>query len=216
LSDYSIWNLKETLAPMTWPQRAEYLLTYYKWVLVALVIIIVLISIVVSAVGNARTELLLSGVLVNAPIDEACYDYLSDGCFQYLGGQKGQAVELAQVDLMPDAPIVGADTTVTAVSKIVGLITLDRLDYMIVDDQAYGYFLQQEMYADLRSVLSESELAQWQDKLIYDAQQVPMAIDLAGTSFSERFLPADTAFYLIFIPSSGRLETCKAFLSYLK
>jgi len=216
LSDYSIWNLKQTLAPMTWPQRFEYLLTYYKWVLGVVVAILFLISIIVTVVGNARTEILLSGVLVNAPANEECYAYLTDGCLGYLNGQPPQAVELTQADLIPDSPVMGMDTTAAVISKIVGMISMDRLDYIITDEQAYDYFLQREMYADLRAVLPESELAVWQEHLVYNDQEIPVAIDLSGTGFSRRFLPEDVPYYLLLLPASSRHEACCAFLTYLK
>ena len=209
-------KLKQTLAPMSWAERWEYLFTYYKWVLWVLIGIIVLGSIIGSSIKNATTEVLLSGVTVNITLNEEVADYLGDDYFAHIGGREGkQIIELSQLQLDEKTP----DTLYTTVAKISGMAAIERLDYLLLDTTALEHFLDQSLYVDLRQILSPEDLAQWEDALVYntvEGEQVPVAIDLAGTDFAQRYYGENVTCYLAFVATSPRKEACQAFWTYLE
>ena len=58
-------SFKDIMARMTWPERLEYLWTYYKWVLVAAVFAVILLCAAASILRAKTTETLFSISVVN-------------------------------------------------------------------------------------------------------------------------------------------------------
>lgn len=206
-------KLKADLAPMTWPQRLEHLWTYYKWVLAAVIAAAVLLNIVISSVISANTEILISGMAINAPVDEAGYDLLSEKYLAHLGGTKRQAVQFSQDILDLESLSYGSETSYSAIVKISGMTSTGSLDYLILDAEALEYYATGELFLDLRQVFSQEELAQMN---ITSIGNTPLLIDLSGTWFADNHITGEGPYYLAFIHTTTRTAQCHDLWHYLR
>lgn len=223
MDDFDIkgqWQeLKDTLRPMPWKKKLEHLWEYYKWVLVVLAVVAMLIYIAVVGYSSRQVEGLLYGEAANLSFDAAGVEYLSDDFFEYMGGVKGkQKVEFYMSNL-----VVGEDSTYenfyTPLLRTGSEIQSGRLDYLLADSSALQIYLEDEMLLDLRLVFTEEELAAMEGTLVYvhyedTGEKVPMAINVTDASFMTHRLTHKKAAYLAFTANTQRFEACKIFYDY--
>lgn len=205
-------KLKADLAPMTFRQKLDHLWTYYKWVLALVIGLAVLLNIVVTALISANTEILLSGIAVNAPVDEAGVTALSSGYHARLGGTKGQEVQFLQESLDREALHGGSEAAYSAIVKISGLTSLEMLDYLILDADALEYYNEGDLFLDLRKLFTEEELSHMP---VTSLGGVPMVIDITESAFVSAHIPGNGPYYLAFVYSTPHPEGCRALYQYL-
>ena len=88
-------KLKSELKDMTPKQKLEHLWEYYKWVLGVVLAVIIVIGTVIGSVITMNTETIISGAIVNVPVDMAGYFQLQDGYYQHAKTSGRQAVGLS-------------------------------------------------------------------------------------------------------------------------
>ena len=206
-------KLKENLAPMSWPQRIDHLWTYYKWVLAIAIGVAVLLNIVITAVISANTEVLLSGMAINASVDDAGYDLLTDGYLARLDGTKRQAVQFSQDILDPEGLALGSEMTYTSIVKVSGMSSTGDLDYLILDQVALEYYATGELFLDLRQIFAAEALAQMP---ICHVGEVPLIIDITDTWFARNHISGEGPYYLVFIRTGTRTSQCHDLWYYLE
>lgn len=210
---YQFAKLRADLAPMTWKQRVDHLFTYYKWVLVAAVALGLLIHIIVSAAITANTEILLSGIGINTDLSEEGYACMTDGYFQHIGGQKGQMVQYLEGTLDTGEDMITQEMAYSTVVRVSSLLSLEELDYLLMDQAGYDYYAEETLFLDLRQVLPQEELSAL--TLIYQ-EDVPVGIDLSGTWFQETWITREDSYYLCFVYNTPRVEACREFWEFIK
>ena len=223
MQDFDIkqqWQeLKDTLRPMPWKKKLEHLWEYYKWVLVVLAVVGMIVYISVVGYSNARVEGLFYGEVVNLDFDTEGVEYLREDFLEYLGGVKGdQKVSLYMSNL-----VVGDDSTYdnyyAPLMRTSSEITNKTMDYFLVDSAALTCYFNEEILMDLRQLFTEEELARMEESLVYvlyeeTGEKIPMAINVTDSSFMTSRLNYKKTAYLCFVAGTERTETCKVFYDY--
>lgn len=216
-----IQELGRVLKPMSWKKRIDHLWTYYKSVLVVIIVIAVLISIVVTSVNNVNRNVLISGALVNTDTGVEGQTYLSE---KYQEKWLAAGVEgFADITYVYFEDIENTDEvefTYNAVTRVVAMTAAQELDYVIMNKLGLETYLGHDIFEDLSKILTSEELEQFADKLIYltyeeTGETIPVAVDLQGTTFADRFVKTDAPHYLAFVANTLRPEGCRDLWEYI-
>lgn len=216
-----IQNLDHNMKTMTFPQKVSYLWFVFKdYSLLGCTVILLVITAIFSVI-NANVQTLIAGVMVNVPISEYGSEYISTDYGKVLGAVTNKTqVLLYSVELtsMSDSGNVEYNHTVT--EQLVAQAAAEALDYVIMSKDAMEMLLSEDMFLDLRELMTDEELQQWEGKIIYlvkeeGGEQVPVALDLLGTSFSDDCISRTTSYMLGFVLTTPRKDACRDFLDYL-
>lgn len=217
----SLKELKEILKPMTWKDRAEYLWTYYKIVLAALLGVAVLISIVVSSIQSKQIKTLYSGMLVSVHMEQEDRDAVVDDLTALFEGDgKKQIVELLDVTYIPGDDPANLEMNNAAAMKITLMVAAESLDYILVDDGTYEELVRHSPYQNLRNVLSPTQQDQLKDFIIWkeaneEMPSYPMALDISHTEFAKKLAPYEEKVYLVFVGNTENGSRDQAFVDYI-
>lgn len=138
----------EKLRGMTLGQKAEYLWTYYKWVLAAAAAFIFLIGLAVSIYSGIRTEQLLSVAVLDADAVEEDREKLEQDLLELL--RTRDRYQSVMVDTSVQS---GGDYA--AAAKRVATIGSGEMDLLICSKEVYGSLEEQEVFRSWPSVLGE-------------------------------------------------------------
>lgn len=215
-------KLRADLKPMTPKEKLDHLWTYYKWVLVVLAVIIVITCVAVTGYKNAHTKLMFSGAIINTNVSLDGQNFLDTEFVQTLGGdpkkQKSYLINLIYEDPMTTDQV---EYAYNAVMKLTASISVQELDYILGDEVGLQSCMNQNALLDLRQVLTEAELEQYADSLIYleyeeTGERIPVAVELENHPFAASgYLTYTQDTYLAFISNTPRLETCRQFWEYI-
>lgn len=214
-------NLRENMKPMNFFQRIGYLWFIFRDYSMVALVVVMLISFGIISVVNANITTLISGVAVNVPLSEYGTEYLSTDYGKVLGAVKNKTeVVFTSTELTSMDSSGNTEYNHTVTEQLVAQAAAESLDYVIMSTGAMEMLLSEDMFMDLRELLTEEELLQWEDKVIFlvkedGGEQVPVALDLKGTSFSDDCISRRNSYFLGFVKTTPRKDTCKAFLDYL-
>ena len=160
-------NFVNTLKPMSWKQRLDHLITYYKPVLIGVCILVILISIGANAVKRSMYPPLCRGAVVGVTATDSLRTYLSDDLQVFLDGpdSKRQTVlkEIPFMDItLPDSMA----TNQTAYYQLTALVSGQELDYALLDTHAWDLFKDGYFFADIRTVLPQDLIDAVSSRLI--------------------------------------------------
>lgn len=176
-------KLFNDLKPMTWRQRLDHLWTYYK---VHAIVFVFAVVIAVSWIYNAMnpTQTLMNGVFANVPMTQEGMTYLSEGYLEKCEAAGGK-LEAPIFEVNFNGPDEFEDPLQNqyALMGVASRIAAQELDYLMMDEISLEIMISQNVFADLRNILTEEELAQWEGKIIYveDADtgsRYPVALDI--------------------------------------
>lgn len=160
--------------------------------------------------STAGFQTRLAGTVIDAPVSDEGSKRLSEGFFEAQGYVPGDdRVELTkQSFIQPEGE--EADAAQMVIDNVRTMLAEGTLDYFVVDEAALQT-LADVQFLDLRQVLTEDQLAQLADAVVY-RDEVPVAVELSATAFA----PYCTGkAYLAFNEATNRVETCKALWAYL-
>lgn len=212
-------NLKQTLAPMTWKKRVDHLWTYYKWVPITLLVVILVASSVISSIVESKKELLFGGLCVNCPLPEDVKSRFTEDLFVFSGGTdtSRQKVTLNDTVINPDTqdPYAAyAESTIIAAQ-----ITARELDYILMDTDAKDYFSEADISTSLEELLTAQQLEQLKQLLVYrknaNGTTYPFAIDISGTAFAAACGMAEKGLFIAFPGNTERAEFTDEFVDFL-
>lgn len=213
-------KFKQTMATLSWPEKIDYLWTYYKWVLAVAVLVITVICIIVSCIYHIQLDTLFGGTCVNVNLTDEGEAYLSEDWFALLGGKEGkEEVNLFSTILEDPNSTTNTETNAAAAMSVIVLIGTQDLDYIIMDQIGADYFVDRGIFPSLEQVLSEELLAQVEDWLIYytdeEGNTYPAAIDISETGFVKNCTVHNGPVYIGFPGNTDRLELSGDFLEYI-
>lgn len=188
---FSKKEVKEQMTPfkeLSFSQKVSYIWEYYKYFMLAAVILIVVIISFVHAFqrNNYTTE--CSIIVVDGKMSgyDTHTDAITTGFSSYLGidGKKHRVVcdynySLIQKDFDQEAYVSQTKIyTLASTGSIDGYIaSRDYITYFSTDTEVF--------LTDLREILTAEELDKLSDKIIYytkkDGTSIPIAVDLSGT-----------------------------------
>ena len=217
----SLSELKKILKSMTWKDRVEYLWTYYKIVLVAILGVVMFISIVVSSIQNKQIKTLYSGMTVGIQMSQEDRENTTQELTALFEGDgKKQVVELADVSYIPGDDPANLETNNAAAMKITLMVAAESLDYLLVDGDVYDELIRYNTYQDLRNVLTQTQQEQLEEYIIWkeayeEIPSYPMALDISHTSFVKTLAPYEKEVYLVFVGNTENGSRDQAFINYI-
>lgn len=213
----SFKELMEDLKPMTFREKVDHLWTYYKEYLFLAVLGVALAVGLVTMVINKNQEIVVMGVIANSSISVEGKDYLENGYFEKIGGQKGQQVVLYATNFQSMEDPTSAEDNYNAAQMLTGQVSAGQLEYAIVDELAMSFYVTQAVFLDLRELFTEEELAQLaqQDLLVYATEgdvdengdlipgtgdidgRFPVGLKLKDTAFGQEALYGKTNYFVV-------------------
>lgn len=215
-------KLGQELKPMSWGKRIDHLWTYYKEYLWVVAIFAVVMVVIITGTINASKEPLAMGMLVNAPIDQAGYDYLTVDYAAHLGAEGNQTVELEYTNFSSLEDPTSTEDNYTASMILLARVTSGDMDYIILDKFAMEYYITQGVYLDLREFFTPEELEELGSRVIYARQEDEaeedrwaVAVDISDLPFIKENMGDKTQFYFALSGSTQRKEICRDMWNYL-
>lgn len=204
-------KLRSDLSKMTWKERFVHLWTYYKvWLLVGLLVVMGL-SLITTIIVNKNTTTLASGMLVNIELSEEGNRYLKDDLYEELKKGGWEKVQLNQATLGDLSKAEYAETNYYTIISLSGLAVTGELDYVIMDKRGMEALVAQEMFIDLRDVLTEQELEELGTKVLHTRQEIalenmPTVVNITDIPFVQQniTLEEDAVVYIGFVKGSKR------------
>lgn len=214
-------GLADTMAPMSWSQRIEYLWFSYKEVMLIVAVLLVLsISIAVSISRNDK-ETIFGGSFINVDMKQAGIDYLQSQLLAELGGDP----ETQQVEIVANSFEVSynqLDYNYNMAMSTFGYIDAGIIDYIIGDRLGMEWYISDQIFMDLALVFPKEELEELaaKDLLVYaraenSQTRTPIAIKIMDTAFAKDNLKSKDEIYLMFVGPFEFAEQYHDFYEYL-
>jgi len=214
-------KLRDEMKPMSWGKRIDHLWTYYKEYLWFVALALVVIIVFVTGAINASKEPVAMGMLVNAPIEQAGYDYLTVDYKEHLGVEgKKQTVELDYTNFSSLEDPTSTEDNYTASMILLARVTSGDLDYIILDKFAMEYYITQDVYLDLREFFTPEELEELGPRVIYARQEDEteswaVAVDISDLPFVQENIGTEKQIYFALSGSTKKLDICRDMWNYL-
>ena len=213
-----VWKAKEVMKDMTWPERIDYIWTYFSVPIIAVSVgLVVLISILVTVLAP-RKQVLLTGVTMDVTLTQDGQRYLTDKLFATLGGTDAdkETVDLVERYLGSREDYENYTAQVMA---MVGLVAAQELDYALLDAAALEQFAPGGMFTDVSTLLTAQQLAQFEGKFYCipdeEGASVPVAIDISDLPFIKTCAPKEEKVYIAFPGNTSRTDKLDAFFDWL-
>ncbi len=213
-------KLMEELKPMSWKKRIDHLWTYYKEYLWFVAVAVIVICVAVTGYANASKEAIASGMLVNIPVDQAGYNYLSVDYREHLGGTGKQVVELDYTNFSTLSDPTSSEDNYYASMVLLARVSSGELDYIFLDQFGMEYYITQDVYLDLRDFFTQEELDALGSKVIYARQEDEeeswaVAVDISDLPFVQKHIGTQTKTYFALSGSTKRMEICRDMWEYI-
>ncbi len=207
---------------MTFGEKVEHIWINFKEYIIVFAICTFAVSAFLYSVLKTEKEVLISGMLININISEEGLEYVSSDYFEHLGGnKKTQEANVISTYFQLTGDKEDLEYSYSVYERVTTMAIDGSLDFLITDELALKSFIQEEIYVDLNEIFSEQELAQFaaEDRITYaqpeDGEKYPVAINLQGTPFAEKYLQDNDDYYISFITTSPRLSLCYSYWEYL-
>ncbi|MDD3279426.1 MAG: hypothetical protein PHG16_11195 [Lachnospiraceae bacterium] len=198
---------KEKLSSMNWKGKVGYLWTYYKYVLVIAIGVIIAITIIAQTVENAKYKDILS-VAVNQPGVTFDNDVFTETVNQAIGtGEKYDRVSVDSSYSMADAE--SADYNM--VMKFTTVVAAQSIDVFFTNEDIYSHYNDQGMFKDLSEILTPEECAQ------YGISKGDTYLDVSDSEWMKSMGIADyKPVYLTVIANSEHTDKIKEFIKLVE
>lgn len=218
----SLAKLKEILAPMTRKERLEYLWEYYKAIPIGIVVFIAVFG---SAFTNLfAPDVIFEGAVVNVELPENGATYITDQWLQELGGDAKK--EIVKYTPVYFEDLLGENVTSddiqqsqNAAMQVTLMVTSQSLDYILMDETAMRYYINQRALSPLDKTFSQEQLQQLEEQVIYaeeeDGTRYPVAVRLSETAFGEACSSIEDKVFIGFPANTERAALGDDFLMYL-
>lgn len=217
-------KLKQNMKGMTLREKAVHLWTYYRWVIIVVVMAILTVSGGCAIYKNANSNTVVAGLCLNLDASDKVESYLTTTMKEEHGlGRKYEDAhfyELTLEDFNATEDIEGNQYTLTAIHA---MFSAQEVDYMITDlvgmQNVYDVKKQDQAFYDLRKFFSEEELAEMekQDYKLLKFNNIPIAVNIADLPIvQEQFKGVgDGPVFFCIISNSERVDKVHAVWDYL-
>ena len=210
-------KLKKDLEPMTFSQKVEHIWMYYKYYLVVVFLVGFTLSITATMLVSRSKEILVSGIMVNIYMEQEGFNYLTEDYLEDLGGKEGsQLVELTSVNFGDPFDPADGENSYYSSQILTARVSGQMLDYMLLDKFGFEYYVAQEVYLDLREILTQEELQQLDKdgKVVYvmeeeTEERIPAAVIITDTQFVKDNMHMEGDTYFALSGSTQRKDMCR-------
>lgn len=216
-------QLKKDLAGMSWKQKLDHLWTYYKGSLVVVLLVVMLGSLVTTAVINKNTKTLMAGVSVNTNITDEALSYVKDEYLELVGTGGLENVRFSQIYMKDFNDPASYEESYYTLMSLIALAANGDLDYMLLDQIGLENLMNHGIYSDLREFFTEEEMEEMKDRLVWldksedgTEQLVPVALNVTGTMPFIEELGTSSQVYFAVATNTPRKEELRDFWEYLQ
>lgn len=211
----------KTMKGMSFEERIDHIWAYYKFELLLIVIIPIMLIGAVAWLTNESVETAFSGNLTNCQITESGYRYLTEEYEQVLGlDTEKSCVSLGTATTAgTQADSVNA-TGVDGGVRVAVMVADGSLDYIISDSVGLEFYALQGTYENIETVLTAEQLAPFADKIYYytdeeTGEKTPVAIDISDLPFVKDCMEDGKKLYFGFPIHAPHAEQQAEFFDYL-
>lgn len=204
------------LLKTVWSQSKRSLITVF---------VILIVGILLIRLTGDRTDLLLTGLGLNAELTEEGSVWLREDLAGLLGAGEGQSAAFADMEMSSFANEADMNENYYLLKNILNLISSDSLDYFLMDKTAMENLISQDIFLDLSGFFTEAELTEMEQELIWavamekDQEDVdlearrPVALKLSGIPFFEE--NSENELYFAISHKTTRLEACRTLWEHI-
>ena len=209
------------MKPMSLIEKIRYLWETFKVYTPIVIVVGIMLTGLVFSILNLNTEVIISGSLVNVVGTEEGIQYLTDDYGIKVGAKRFQReVQIDEISYGDPNSNSELEYNFQLSSKLFAMATGGTLDFLLMSKPAMGILMADEMFLDLREILTEEEMKQWEGKLVYceftdERGSVPVALDLSDTQFAKDCLSKEMSYYISFVVTTPRKEACRDYLAYI-
>ena len=182
--------------------------------------IALVVGVSVIQARNNRTELILTGLGLNAELSEQGVSWIREELSPLLGTGDGEEAAYASASMGSFTNSVTTEDYYL-LKNIQNLCHSDSLDYFLLDKTAMENLIRQDIFLDLTDFFSEAELADLEEYLIWAVEtpqeegakpdleaRRPVAVRVDGLPFFRDNCPEGARYFAI-SSQSTRLEQCR-------
>lgn len=215
---------KERMRDMTAKERLEHLWTYYKeYLWIAAVVVILICATITSLINLIFKDSVITGMMVNVTVEQRGMNYLSEDYAEKLGVNprwKEVKVEYTAFGSLEDPN--NSEQNYYAAMTVESEVSAKMLDYLILDEESMLFYLNREVYLDLRDFFSEEELAQLEEegRLFHLGEEGSddweiVAVDITQLPYVQDNITSEGKVYFALSGSTEKLEACRDLWEYL-
>lgn len=211
-------NLKteaEKLQKMSFKKKLEHIWEYYKAALIGVLVLIVLLISIGDIIRKSQYEEILYVSVLNAEVmvDEIQKEKFLDGFLQYAKAEEKETVTIDYSMEMYEGD-TGAVYAATY-SKLTALISAKQLDVMIVDEYAFQFCSENDMFLALEEVFSAEQLEALAPYLYESGDQPAKGLRVDESEVADYGLVSYRPVILGIVANSTHTETALEFVEYL-
>ncbi|MBR3145004.1 MAG: hypothetical protein IKF53_03825, partial [Clostridia bacterium] len=156
-------GFREKTKGMSFSQFVLFIKDYYLKDFLALVAVFaVIITVIVTSVVNINTDIILYGTGVNLMLTDEGEKYITDDFFELHKTGGRQKIEYSTV-VVSDIYSGEGDINATyySIEGVIAQVAAKRLDYLLLNELGFNCFATQELYMDLREILTDKEMEEY-------------------------------------------------------
>lgn len=176
---------REAMKNGTPKQKLAYFWDYYKWhVIIGVIVLATAVSFIYQAA--TRKSIALYAMLLNATE----YNFMEDSSGNTSAFAEYAGIDESKYDIMYDTSVqLGSVDDYTSAQKLMVYIAAAELDVIVSDSDTLTKYAYQENFHDLRQLLTEEQLAAYQDSFYYIDGAVAEEISDASEAGNYDFVP---------------------------
>lgn len=210
----SLKKLAEDLKPMSWPKRLDHIWTYYKEVMLLVVLGVVVAVGFISSFIDANKVNLINGMMVNITMEQEGYNYLTQDFAKLVEAQEDEEVTMEYTEFLSMADPTSGEDNYYAAMILIAEVSAQKLEYVIHDKLSLEFYLTQDVFMDLQEFFTPEELAQWEDKLVYGYEEDTgrkwvAAVDITDTPFVRDNVTSQGPIYFSLGGSTEKTDMCR-------
>lgn len=158
---------KKKLSRMTWGQKIEYIIEYYKFWILGIVLVVGVLTSVISTIVSHKPNGFYAMMLNAGSGNETANPEQISKEFGEVAG-----IDTNQYDVTIDAsesynPHANSEFTMAMTARISGLFATHGLDVMVEDPTVFYYYVVNGAYTDLREIYQPEDLERYKDRIYY-------------------------------------------------
>lgn len=211
---------KEATKGMTFREKLDHFWTYYKLALGIAAGIIMVLCMIITGIVNSMTQVVYSGMAINAFLTDEGSAYLHEDLAVYLEATgRREEVILDEAYLQNMASSSNVEDKYMSAMQVTVMVAAREIDYLMMNETAYNYYQYETVFPPMQETLSAELMEQLSEYIVYYTDPVgetyPMAIDITDWAFTKDCVRGSGKIYLAFCGNTGRTATNDVFVEYL-
>lgn len=182
---------REALKHGTPKQKLQYFWDYYRWHVIATIIVVVCAGSLIYHFATYKEDAFLAAILNSTELEPA-EDYASK-FMDYAGldpaGCKVSFDPSISITFDVSSPTALAEVYYNSREKLNMLMTAGELDVIVSNDELFEHFANAGTFCDLRTYLSQEQLAAYAPYLYYVDKPLMEQISMAERNLDDTFHP---------------------------